>query len=271
MFATIPPETSQRLAHIRAYLRRGELLPALEDFSTLLNLYKPAQFANKPRFEIEDSIKNSLIELQKHAPVKDFLKEITNSDKTVLSYRIGSEITLSKQLNIIYRGLLAKQEAAEKEAEQQLIDRYNKLWARGRELINNGELVKGKAMLRKLADEFPDDLDLAVEVADYFKEHRLYVEAGELYKRTIEQSPKNSKAYAGLVVCFIELNEYEQAEGLYNQHLRQFGRHPRTIVNLAWLYLRWGKRSKALDTAYQALAIDPENVEAKAIIDENER
>ncbi len=271
MQSNIPPEVNQKLAHIRSFLRRGEALRALESLCVLLEIYQPRQLMQRPRLEIEANLRDVVGELQQQAPIKLFLKEVSRSDNAFISYTPGNEASLIKLLRIIIKGLQTQKELEEKAGNHQKAQRRQELWEKGKELILSGDAPKGKMQLRRLLDEYPEDLELLLNTADLFREQKLYAEATELYEKVIEQAPKTAPAYAGLISCFLELVEYEKAEELYNRHIKQFGQHPRTLVNLANLYLKWGKRAQAAESAELALSIDRENAEAKAIIESLER
>jgi pentatricopeptide repeat protein len=93
------------------------------------------------------------------------------------------------------------------------------------------------------------------------------MDGAEFLEMAIEAFPREGQLYGTLVDCYMGAREYEKAEAVYLKVLKQFGSHPRTLVNLAKLYKLLNKRQKAADMAQRALAQDPTNAEAKEIAD----
>lgn len=56
----------------------------------------------------------------------------------------------------------------------------------------------------------------------------------------------------------------------YTRALKQFGTHPRTLVNMARMYLAWRKRDEAWTHIQRALQLAPGDAEAKALLAEIE-
>ncbi len=269
--ATVPGILSQHIAHARSRLRRAETVRALDACCALLKDFHPAQLLQKPRLEVEANIWEIVAELNRQPDIKKFLLEMTKSDKVHLTYASGQEAKLLSMLQIIHKGLaLAEGEKGQAETQNRR-ERLEAMWEKGSQLVKNGETVKGKALLRRLTDEYKEEPGLLTRVGDFLRSHKLYMEASDAYALAIELFPKESTAYGGLVACYIELMEFAKAEDLYNLHMQQFGRSARTMVNLARLYLQWGKRAKAEETVFLALDIEPENGDAKELLARIER
>ena len=90
-------------------------------------------------------------------------------------------------------------------------------------------------------------------------------EALEFFESAIEAFPKDHKAYKGATTCAMELREADKAVELYTLALRQFGKHPTTLLNLAKAYEMAHNREKAFEYASAAVQADPGNKEAKAM------
>ncbi|MDL2279968.1 hypothetical protein LJC15_04845, partial [Desulfovibrio sp. OttesenSCG-928-G11] len=75
------------------------------------------------------------------------------------------------------------------------------------------------------------------------------------------------KAYPLATRCYLEMREFQKAEAVYLQVIKQFGKHPRTMLNLAKLYLEWNKKEQAFQAAMEAWNKDNSLTEAKEIVD----
>ena len=63
------------------------------------------------------------------------------------------------------------------------------------------------------------------------------------------------------------MREMDKAETVYLKAIQRFGKHPRTLLNLAKLYMEWNKKDKAFEAANDAWKKDPSLSEAKEIVD----
>ena len=68
------------------------------------------------------------------------------------------------------------------------------------------------------------------------------------------------------MAAWLKAGEYDRAEATYQAILRTFGGHPSTFGKMAALYLAWGKIPQAREMAARALAGDPRQTDALAVM-----
>lgn len=236
------------------------MLEGLEEFDR-------ARTPAKARFEVEALITECMATLNRQPVVRSFLEALTKKKNAAIPYTPGQEDKLKALLGIVYKGLTQDAQNAEKREQETKTQRKALLKKRGLDSLKAGDMAKGKAALRVLAEEFGSEPGLFVQVAEWLIQYKLYFEAAELLEQAIETFPKETKAYALAVSCYRSIRELEKAESVYLRALQRFGTHPRTLLNLAKLYVEWNKRDKAFQAANDAWKKDNSLTEAKEIAD----
>ena len=264
---TPPPLVLQNIARAKSLFCRDEPIRGLDAFLAGLNLYDPAQLLGKARFQVEVLVAECVQELNREAHVRGMLAELTKSPKAALTYAPGHEDTLRDLLAILRKALQENSKNKEAAKAQEMEDRKNTLRERGREHLANGDAGRGKAALRVLADEFGHEPGVLLEVGQLLQKAKLLFEALEFYEAAVQAFPKEAPAYQGAAFCAVELREAEKAVEIYTKALRQFGKHPKTLFNLAKAYMMANNREKAFEFAQAAYKADPSNEEAKALAD----
>ncbi len=267
LLATPPQAVSRNIARAKSLVRREEPIRALEALITGLELYDPAQLMGKARFEIEVLIQECVNELNRLPQVRSFLIALAKSDKVALAYTPGKEDQLKKLLPILRKGLEETEAAGRRSEHETREARKTMLQEKGLNFLKAGDAPRGKGALRVLGDEFGDEPGVLVEIGQWLVEAKLYFEAAEFLEQSIGAFPKESRAYAAAADCYLTLREFDKAEAVYLRATKEFGKHPKTMLNLARLYVQWGKRDKAFETARDVLAKDPNNAEAKEIVE----
>ncbi|NJB69390.1 tetratricopeptide (TPR) repeat protein [Desulfobaculum xiamenense] len=145
--------------------------------------------------------------------------------------------------------------------------RRKELLDKGQQCLDSGETPRGKAYLRRVAEEFGDEPGVVTDVGKRMLAAELFPEAAEILEESRSRFPGDSEAYQHCVHAYLGMGEFAKAEAVYKDALRQFGNHPITLLNLSKLYLAWRKRDEAYDYARRALEADPSLDEARAIMD----
>jgi tetratricopeptide (TPR) repeat protein len=266
-FNTIAPQNvRQHFARAKSLLKRNETVKALDALLTGLELYDRGKLLAKARFETEVLILEAVTDIPRQPLVRSFFEKIAQSGKTAVAYQPGEEEKLKTTLQIILKGL----ENMEKEKQQQERDtrenRRESLQAKGLAYLKAGDAPRGKSALRVLADEFGHEPGVLSRIGLWLQEAGLYFEAAEFLEQAIADFPRDSTAYGPAAAVYITLREFEKAETIYLKALKEFGKHPRTMLNLAKLYVSWNKKDKAFEAAREAYKGDPSLEEAKALI-----
>lgn len=264
---TIPQNVSQSIARAKSLIKRDEAIRALDALIMALDLYEPSKLMGKARFEVEVLILECITELNRLPQIRALIESLGRSSKAQLTYTPGQEDKLKAILPIVRKALHETEVAKQNKDAEEKASRKGTLEQRGLAYLKAGDAPRGKSALRVLADEFGSQPGVLTQIGQWLLDAQLYFEAADFVEQAITEFPKESKAYAIATSCYLAVREFEKAEEVYLKALRQFGNHPKTLLNLAKLYVDWNKKEKAFETAQQALNLDPKNEEAKAIMD----
>lgn len=269
METTIPLQLSQKLARARALLRRDDSMHGIDALISGLEAYAPRQLLSKVRFEVEILIQECVSELNRQPSVRKIFETLAHSAKVFVPYTPGKEGKLLETLLLLKKALENDAREEQRASDEKRLARKTALEQKGLACLRSGDFSRGKNALRLLAEEFGEDPGLLVQVGGWLLDCKIYSEAAEILERAIERFPKDSKAYTLASQAYAGLHEREKQESVYLRAIRQFGRHPVTLLHLARLYQYWNKREEAFHFAKEAWSKDNSLTEAKEIIDKN--
>lgn len=261
------PSSGKQFARAKAQLKRDQSIKALESMLVGLREYSPKNMPGKVRFEIEVLIQECVMELNRQPAVRSFFETITKSKNASVPYTPGQESKLLGVLGILHKALTESVAATERNEQEQKESRRDGLLRKGREFLKEGDGPRGKASLRVLAEEFGHEPGILLQAGELLLGAQFYFETAEMLEQAIEQFPKESKPYALAAQAYLVLHEYQKAESVYLRAIKQFGKHPRTLLNLAKLYKAWNKKEEAFRMAQEALKKDANLAEAREIVD----
>ena len=264
---TVPTDVIQNIARAKSLLRRDEPVRALEALITGIELYDPSKLFSKARFEVGVLVEECVLDLNRQAQVREFLRSISKNDKAGVAYVPGQEEKLLPMLVIILKALKEMNAAKASAANDEKNQRKEMLRQKGLGYLAKGDGSRGKAALRVLGDEFGTEPGVYLEIGNALEKAGFLFDALEFYQQSIELFPKESKAYSGAADCAMTLREAETAVEIYTRALRNFGKHPVTLLNLAKAYLMANNREKAFEYALSAAKADPANTEAREMAD----
>ena len=266
-----PTDIIQNLARSKAYLKRDELLRAIETMLDGLKAFEPKKLLGKARFEIEVQIGECLMDLNRSPKLMTLLQNLTKSHTAKVAYKSGDEQTLIQVLTVLHKALDNSENNKKMEAREKTDARRKDLWEKGTAFLSNGDAPRARSIFRRLGDEFGHEEDVLLNIGKKFLEAKLYFEAQEFMQQALTAFPKQGQIYTYLISCNTAMNEMEKVEKIYEAAIKQFGRHPRTLLNLARFYLNWNKRDKAAEQALAVLQIQPDNAEAKELFEKAEK
>lgn len=268
----VPPMVTQNISRARGYIRRNEILRALETLVVAVEMFKPEKIVGKARYETEIHLIECVEDLSKHPTVAGFLKSLAKGQQDPsIKYALGQEEHLAVTLRVIHKVLSDRNEEIQLMEEDTKEMRREDLWEKGTTCLTEGQAPRGKAYLRRMGEEYGREPGVLTRIGEVLVEHELWFEAAEFLEEALQKFHKDSKAYSLLIKAYTTLQEFEKAEAFYVKALRQFGQHPTTVINLAKLYRAWNKRDKCFDMAMKAKSLDPGNKEAQDLIDWAER
>lgn len=264
----VPASVTQNISRAKAALRKGEALRAVDALLDALNLFNPKKVVGQAKYETEILMMECVEDLNRNKQVEAFLAKVAPGKKEPkIPYVPGQEGLLASALQVLLKALREDVQETEQGHEDNREDRRKYLWDKGSDFLKNGDAPRGKAVLRRLAEEFGDEPGVYAMVGEALCEAGLGHEALDFLEGAIEQDPADSKSYGYLVRAYTEGQEYKKAERIYKLALRRFGQHYKTLINFAQMYKLWNKRDEAYDIALMALKESPGNPEAQALLD----
>ena len=263
----VTPPAGKLMARAKAQLKRDDTVRALESMLEGLREFEPRQTPAKARYEIEAAISECVDNLNRQPAVRSLLETLAKSKKASIPYGPGQEKRLEALLNILHKALHDSLDQAKQGEEEEKVQRKQALMKKGLECLKAGDMPRGKATLRVLGEEYGHEPGILLQSAEWLLEYKVYFEAAETLEQVIAKFPKESKAYGLAAQCYRTMRELEKAETIYLKAMQQFGKHPRTLLNLAKLYIEWNKKEKAFHAANDAWKKDNTLTEAKEIVD----
>jgi len=257
----------EHIARGKGYLRRGDIVKSIDAALLAFEQRRDATLIGKDKVETNYSLDEYCIEFSAHYDVLQFLESIKITVRPVLAYASGKEQQIMERLQLLRKGLVKVEQAKEESKMQQREGRKQKLFGRGRDFFESSNYPKGRSYLRQLVEEFDDDPQLLCDVARLYLKADFALEAWEVLEGAMQGFPDKSEIYSLATKALCVEKQYEKAEEVYLAALKQFGKHPMTLVNMSKMYLEWRKKDKAFERAKQALEQDPSLEEAREIVE----
>lgn len=267
MLKVAPKELRENIARANGYLRRGEVPRALRAMGSALRQFAGIQLMRGPRAELDIQISEFLNALVHHQTMQPLLDPAHNGKPRPIRYQQGKEAALATVLEGLAKIITSEAEAEIKRNAEERLERKKTLIETGTRLLKEGQPAKGRAFLKRVAEEFSEDPGIRVQLGKIFIAEGRLVEAAEMYEESIQHQPREVAAYTGAVAAWLELREYEKAEKIFQAILRTFGGHPNTFGKMAKMYWDWRKRDKAEELAIRALQGDARQKEALEVLD----
>lgn len=267
MLNVAPKELRENIARANGYLRRNEVPRALQAMSLALRQFASVHLMRGPRAELDIQISEFLTSLVHHSAMQPLLDPGHSGKPKPIRYQPGKEVALATVLEGLAKIMASEAEAEIRRVTEERLERKKTLIETGTQLLREGQLAKGRAFIKRVAEEFSDDAGIRVQLAKIFTASNQLVEAAEMYEESMEKEPREVAAYTGAVTTWLELREYERAEKVFQAILRTFGGHPNTYGKMAKMYWDWRKRDKAEELAIRALQGNPAQPEAKEVME----
>lgn len=266
MLNTAPKDLRENIARANGYLRRNELERALLAMSEALRRLAGLKLQRAARAEQEIQIGEFLNALVRHQGMQALLDPSHSGKPRAIRYQQGKETALATVLDGLARILQKEAEHSVQEEAEARLERKKSLIETGLQFLREGQPAKGRAFLKRVAEEFSDEEGIRVQLGQIFAAAGQHVEAAAMYEEAMQLRPREPAAYAGAVAAWLELREYEKAEIVYRAILRTFGGHPSTFGKMARMYLAWHRKEAAEDAALRALREDPRQADALAVM-----
>lgn len=258
----LPKEIRENIARAKGYLRRNEVMRAMEAMASNLRLYTGTPSLKQHSFNISILVQDFIQDLRFHPRMKCLLDPRNTGTPSKLAYKSNKEIALAVVLEGLAKLLQQVIDAENDQSKDISKNRLQSLIATGEAYFQEGDITRGRAYFGRAASEFGKNEGVYIDLARRLVKLEQYRNAAALYELAIEKNPKNSTLYVEGIDSYLKVVEYEKAEGIFLKILKQFGGHAKTYGRMAKLYLDWNKKAKADDYANRALQLDKEQVEA---------
>lgn len=266
-----PKDIRENIARANGYLRRNEIPRALQTMSSALRQFGGVQMMRAARAELDIQISEFLNSLMHHQAMQRLLDPSGSGKPRPIRYQQGKEAALATVLDGLAKIINNEAEEAIRKKTEEALERKKMLIETGTRLLHEGQLAKGRAFLKRVAEEFSNDEGIRIQLGKIFAAEGQMVEAAEMYEESMQHQPREVAAYTGAVTIWLELREYEKAEKVFQTILRTFGGHPNTFGKMAKMYWDWRKRDKAEELALRALQGNPSQPEALGVIEAMKR
>lgn len=266
MLKVPPKELRENIARANGYLRRNEIERALNAMGQALRQFAGVQMMRAARAELDIQISEFLNALTHHQAMQPLLDPQNSGKPKPIRYQQGKEGALATVLEGLAKIMINEAEAEIRKTAEERSERKRMLIETGSQLLKEGQVAKGRAFLKRVAEEFSSDEGIRLQLAKIFAAHGQQVEAAEMYEESMQFEPRQVAGYTGAVSTWLAIHEYERAEKVFMAILRSFGGHPNTFGKMAKMYWDWRKRGKAEEMAIRALQGDKSQPEAREIM-----
>ncbi len=267
VYTTPPKGIRENLARANSYLKRDDCERALEAGIAAISEYAGVKIIGEAKFGLEVALMEFTSDLCRHHLIRAFFHANRITKEPFIQYARGQERKLIERLEAVLHGLRYMAEEKAKEEENNFLAKREKLYNSGLESLARGELPRGKAYLRRYADDYGKEQGVFADVGNLYLQYKLHTEAAEMFSLAMEEFPNDPKGYIGGIAAYAEIGPSEKVEELYLTVLRKFGPHPKTLLSISKFYLGLRNKEKAWDYARQAYSKDPNLLEAKEIMD----
>ena len=267
MLKVPPKEMRENIARANGYLRRNEVTRAMQAMSHALRMFGSVQLMRGARAEMDIQICEFLNALIHHQSMQPLLDPGHTGKPKRITYQQGKEAALATVLDGLCRIIQNESESEIRRQTEARLERKKTLIETGVRLLNEKQYAKGRAFLKRVAEEFSEEPGIRVQLGQIFAAAGQLAEAAEMYEESMQVEPRASAAYTGAVGAWLSLHEFEKAEKVFQAIMRTFGGHANTFGKMAKMYLDWRKRDKAEEFALRALQGDPAQPEALAVME----
>ncbi|MBO4313189.1 MAG: hypothetical protein J5838_02750 [Desulfovibrio sp.] len=261
MRPVVPREVRDELALAAGWLNRGDAPRALESAGRALRALSGRRLTRASRLAVQAKLREVLDALASHPRLAPLLAA---SATGAIPCKPGKETTLASVLVGIAR-ILREEDAALAEVKAAL-GRKKALIESGLQCLREGQVKTGTDYLRRVTVEFADEPDIFSQMGRLLSAAELHREAALFHESAMQAHPRASAGYTEAVSEWLKAGDYARAEAVFLAILRVFGGHPATFARMAAMYADWDRAAEARDMAGRALAEDPKQALAAAVL-----
>jgi len=257
----------ENINRAKGYLRRDELGRAIGCAKDALVQTGTSSVLGMGRTEVELQLAELCDEFNRHPRVQSLLESLGIHRNCLFRYGSGDETLLVKKFTALQ---IKMEELEQHDRQRQTVRRARQKaeWLEaGRDCLREKNFPKAKVYLRRVAETFGDEEDVARRIGEVFAGAGLQAEAAEMFCLALQKFPNDGEAWRLAIETYDTMGEFKKAEDLYLEALKVFGAHPLTYLNMAKFYYKWRKKDAAYEYAQRALGLDPHLAEAQALRD----
>lgn len=245
---------------IGTLLKQGKVLPAVLALHDSLSIIAGTQLMKSERAEFETAIENAVYKLNGDPNLRKIYP-------LLITYAKGQEL----ELQSVLKELLAElQESSLVEARRLLAEREKQKQeglVRGRQMIAAGDYDQAAHFFDKMIKYFHEDVELIVDVGDFFLEAEQYDKAYKYLAQSLEDKPESVHLLNRIGMGLRRLGKCDDSEHCFLQAIDLIDDDERLYFNLGRVYLDCRAWEKAAEAASRALSINPELDQARKMRD----
>jgi len=268
MFDTPAKSVKEHISRGKSALSKANPVKAMECGQKALKVLVSGKIFGRERFDVDVLMNEFVTEFNKHPDIRAHFTARNIHVTPYCKYERGKEQSLMDFFAETIAAFRHEAQSAEQEQAEKHEETKQKWLSHAQKLLDQGDRAKAKVYLRRVADEYGDEPGVLTDVGARMLGAGLFFEAGEVLEEAFQKNQKDSKALAYAVKAYKNAREYPKMEQLYKVALKVFGSHPKTLLNMARMYLDWHKWDDAYNYAKQAFDGDNSLTEAKRIMDE---
>lgn len=258
MSAELTKARSQ-LNKVGTYLKQGKPLPAVTSLYEAVTAVMRTPLMKAEKEEFAKLLTDAVLLINGDRGLRQIYP-------LLLHYTPGDEKGLSEA---VFAMLSELEASAVEEAKDLMADMEQRIvqgLAQGKQLIEEKRYDEARAVLEKLAREFPDNADLKAHIAELFIGGELYEDAFSYLDEAIELSPDQIHHYNRIGIVLRKLHKYDIAEKYFMRAVEYAKTDPNLYFNLGRVYLDWERWDKAERASRLALRLSSDFVEARKML-----
>jgi len=240
-------------------LKQGKPLPAVSALYEAVVAVLRTQLMKSEKEEFSKLITDAVLLLNGD-------RNLRQQYPLILQYTPGTEKELADTLVAVLSELQATVVEEAKDIMADMEDRLAKGLAEGKRLLEEKQFDEAKAVLEKLAREFPHDAEVRARIAQLFIAGERYEEAFAYLDEAIELDPDQIRHYNSIGIVLRKLHKYDTAEKYFMRAVAFAKTDPNLYFNLGRVYLDWERWDKAERASRLALHLSPSFVEARKLL-----
>ncbi len=245
----------KKINSVPTLLKKGKYMPAVQSVHDGLILYLKNPVMKGEREEFEEILQKATYSLNSDARLRKIYP-------LVISYEPGQERILLDSMRELLQELQKVLNDEVKDDMQAILIKKQETLAKGQQLLDSQEWDKAKDTFDQLVKEFGGDTDLKADIADRYLNAGRYQEAFHMLDDALQDDPNAIHLYNRIGMVLRKMKDYDTAEKYYLKALSLTNEDEYLHYNLGRLYFDWRKWNKMVQSAQNAVNINPKFVEA---------